>query len=950
MPETVVLQPTQISIRHIKLGASTDSGARQVLNQWLVPMDRLGVNGRRGWISGEYERRLNEEGTFSLRFPNAAGEDGMLHRERFEIVTKGRRQWSAGQTIMTVGGGTYRPGDEWFEIYRTSQGMDGELLFVGTPDRAQLSLSTIEVSGYDGMWLLKKQRDTAASWWRNAPRDVIHHYTQVWEYLDADSFGIDNAAETRFTWSTGASNTADGHYSYERAENGSASGAGFQSSVRLRPNAIGPTAYVRGRNSLPFGADNSPEIHWRVEATILAPFLRNTDREIAELSLQTGTNFYMCQLMVGRKTQNLIDSGLKAFFQVYDPSDGSFRMFDWDREANAKLPPPPGPYDLAIEGRGRWLWFYANGEVVGVVSMPADAFTVFPHIMYLTNDVANYCHVDSFRVKRTRQFLQPAGQANWGSYLVPGLLPTGGLIGEYYTTHEFTTEKDRFFSRSQQALTPVREPYARRRDSVVDVSEAAAQYSPGNVPSGTQLNTAGTKAQYFAVRWTGAVYLDLAASEYWLRLQRGSVKEVKWWVGRTVGDTDRLTGNANLTMRTRFGNISGWYPIVIEGQVDVETPWAFKLEWSTNGSTFTTVPSSGLSPIGTFNHQARFDSHYDGLIGAARDYALQFTVEPRQLESGQFPGLLVPRPRVGRDTEKVITSEEGTGISQEITTDEVADILIADAQGLADPTGASQITAEAVDYGEIRGSVQNVPVLGGHLLTAQEYDSVADVASREQLRIRLDSLLALRGSAFEQVSATPAGKRELLDSFPLSGALSEFAWQPGDGVRLQLPEILVDDRSPRQILGVKWQILPDGIPRPAVSFRQRPRNLADALRRLRRETMNQIRNWQTQFVGVTGSPGGNGSGNPDLYTRALLPVNVTDVVRAEFVIHYKSDLTVWDIEINDVKRLSISRTGRYDVTPWVDRVGNEPKMYARAVAGATGTGNLSYTLELVVKI
>ena len=168
-PKRRAADPTTMSVRLIQRCASTAPGAVAVGGTWLRALPLNSLNGDRGFQVGHFEQWLGVEGPWSLDLPNTAGPDGHLHINRFLQITD--PQW--------------QPGDEFVEIRRDS-GMTH--LFTGALiDRPSTTLGKIQVSGFDGMWLLKKVRETEAGFWCHSPRDVLEHYTRLWGVFDVAS-------------------------------------------------------------------------------------------------------------------------------------------------------------------------------------------------------------------------------------------------------------------------------------------------------------------------------------------------------------------------------------------------------------------------------------------------------------------------------------------------------------------------------------------------------------------------------------------------------------------------------------------------------------------------------------------------------------------------------------------------------------------------------------------
>ena len=355
------------------------------------------------------------------------------------------------------------------------------------------------------------------------------------------------------------------------------------------------------------------------------------------------------------------------------------------------------------------------------------------------------------------------------------------------------------------------------------------------------------------------------------------------------------------------------------------------------------TPQVKLSPYGVYNENVRFESHYDQVKAMEQTFGYQFTVEPKQLESGEFPGKMVPRLRVGRDTDKIVTDDETTDDALDISAEESVDAILADAAGLATETEAQQITAE----------VTNHRSAGKHLVHSVEHESLAEISQPSLLLQRLGSMLALRTQPWEEVAAQPRGHRELMDTFPLTGAAAEFAWAPGDGVRLRLERQNTYDHEPRQIMSVARRFTPDGVTAPSVGFAQRPRSVPEMLRGIQRTFIQQGRNYQGQLVVVMSSHGAQAlTIAHDAFCRYSMPDDESAVLRAILVVLQKSDSTPWDVAVNSVGTgLVVTKPGRYNITPWVKRLTRVPQGYAALVSqGAGSTGSSLYVVELMLRV
>jgi hypothetical protein len=315
-----------------------------------------------------------------------------------------------------------------------------------------------------------------------------------------------------------------------------------------------------------------------------------------------------------------------------------------------------------------------------------------------------------------------------------------------------------------------------------------------------------------------------------------------------------------------------------------------------------------------------------------------------QLESGEFPGRVAPRVRVGRDYEVELSEDEDTELQAKGSARDSVDVLIADAQGLADPAGAAQLTAEVINYG----------AADQHVIVHTEAEQLSDISTEAGLLQRLTALLALRSGPFEQVSAVveKEGGDRVLVPLPLTGAPAEIAWEPGDGVRRNYPSLGVQDSagSYTQMTTVSRAFRPTAHGLPAVSFRPRPRSFRSFLERLQRAALSPQRHYQGQIVVVTGSPGAtNAAWAPDNFSRVPLPDDLSTVVKATLVVRLMAVADAKSIEVNNVARINnVTAAGRYDVTPWVAQVSaNERQMNARLTGGS---GAWEITLELQIAV
>lgn len=413
------------------------------------------------------------------------------------------------------------------------------------------------------------------------------------------------------------------------------------------------------------------------------------------------------------------------------------------------------------------------------------------------------------------------------------------------------------------------------------------------------------------------------------------------------------------SLRTHLGiSEAGWYPIVIEGanfannnlaigpleDAVVDGAGAIAATSTVAGATaYNQVPVSRLSPVGIYEEVLHNEPHRGVLDSLTDSFGYQWRTEARSLETGEFPGQVIPRVRVGRDTDRVLEDATATDVQVEVSADDSVDQLLADAAGIADPKGGGQLTASVVDY----------PNALAHVGIVADYESLSDITEAPMLETRLGSLLALRSSPNQQVAARPDGQRDLTDTFPLTGTLARLRWLPGDGIRLALRDLDVIDRTPRQIIRVTFPTAPDSVAAPQVGFRQRPRDAGAVLKRMLRAVYARERQYQGTFVMVDSQHYIDTlalAGATAAYAMLPLPDNPDDIVACYFVVSYINTGNV-TLEVDAVVTpLKISTPGRYDVTTWVKTLtpAYDRRVYARAI-NASAALTVEWQLQLLIR-
>jgi hypothetical protein len=883
-----VLDALPVTLRLIQRAAT----GTVVLGATLAAQSPLGINGVRGYQSGNFEPPLSEQGTMTVTLPNAAGADGKLHRNRFDCLTDA----------------TYNQGDEWIEVWHGIAGR-GRLLFVGTPTDWRISRSTITLTLVDGTGPLELQRETAAGFWNHAPRDVFEHYSKAWHTLIADDFAA--GANATF-WTTTGTTVAPG--------------------VKLTPAAINTTVSLVPVNAQWAGVSLPvTDRVWRAEMTYNRALLA-----------ADGVQFEM----VSDVTSGTIRLGVGGALTTLALYDFAGVLYDSATVAQTRALTALGA-TVALECRDRWILAYVDGALAIALELDAaPAGTYRPRASITSGGtVGGTITIDSILLRRAAPYLMRS--TDKGDYRLPGILPSGGLQGEYFDDSDLRTY-GATLAYLRRALTPTRKPYARRQDPQINFASATPPvFQPVGSASGT----------YFSARWTGAIYLDLATTDIFLQITAHQWN-ARVWIGKTMYGEAAMdhwnvtTGAAFTTtspsMRTHLGtSVAGWYPIRIEW-VQLTGAGGLVLQQSTTGSggAYSTVPAASLSPYGIYKAELRYDSHAEQLKAVAGTFGYQYRCEPRALETVLFPGELVPRIRVGRDTDKILSPSESTDVELAGSAQDTIQTLLADAAGLADPNNAAQLTGESVDF----TAVFPAAIADRHMMTTTAYESLADITDPGLLATRLAAMLGLRLAPWEEIGARPRGGRELRDTFPLTGSLALFAWEPGDGIRIVDDQLGFADTAPRQIIAPSWPFGPDGLGAPSIRFRQRPRSQQDALRDLVRAVLLPQRNYQGQLVIVTGTHASNpATALEDTVSIASLPLNIADLVRCELVIQVKTDASAGTLAINGTTTgLTANTTGRYDLTAFAARSAPTfPRVYAQ-VTGHTGVAE--YALELLVRV
>ena len=719
---------------------------------------------------------------------------------------------------------------EFIEIYRDDALPD----FVGSIQRVEIDRGVVTVSGMDAWSLLRRAYEQDRSW-TAAPQEVITAYTRVPLPVVVDDF---DGAALSGDWTTAnvTTSVSDGAVKITRTAN---------------------PAYIRQ----PVSLGNA----WRLEVVVRPVSGDGGPYVIIGDASQIGIQV---RLDPGGATIGMSNVAASPTYSGAEVPTGT------------KL--TSGPVTLVIERLGRWVRGFLDGVPLGYVEASPVSFG---YLTLLTaGTVGATMTVESVTLVNLAGFL--ARGSDVGSYVLPTDQPIGGLHGRYFDMAD--QQGSNAAIRRARTLEPDREPYGERLDATIDTAAITIPMQPGN------------SGDYFAVRWFGSSYLRGDLGNYTFEVT-SVLDGVRLWVGKTafadalIDDWTTAAGTDTATWTAaNYGSSAGWYPIVLEYFCDTGTP-AITLKFTPPGTTYTdpggtsitastkrTIPATSLSPLGCFDNRVQGTSHFDLVQKTAQQFGYQLWCEPMQLESGEFPGRLVPRLRVGRDTAEVLEVEDTDGVepalSPGLTRDgsDQATTLIGAGAGLADGKG-SQVSAEIHDIASMEAA----------LFDLQGTVDAADIAFADLLAARLAAELALRATPWEEVRATPRAQEKLSDTWPLTGALAAMRWRPGDGLRLVVPDISVEDTEPRQMLQVTRSFAAEGRTGTQVAFRQRPRSATTSVRALLYAAIASQRSYQGQrvtlpaaFVNANGATIAAG-GFTDYAMAALLPGDrvVSAVVR-----------------------------------------------------------------------
>jgi hypothetical protein len=559
-------------------------------------------------------------------------------------------------------------------------------------------------------------------------------------------------------------------------------------------------------------------------------------------------------------------------------------------------------HTLFLQSDGRWVSAFIDGVLLGVVPAPkTGAEKVAIRLSTVATQTAEMV-LNGVFFRAIEPFLMRGSEK--GDYVLPGTAstyPTGGLHGRYLVNGASTTTEPWW----QTILAP--DP---RRSGFPEYLQ--------DVQAGINVTSiAGLPANFWAARWFGAIYLPLSKGNVPIGANLGPSTVVRVWIGKTqmgsqlIDSWTALEGTRGLGATVNaasLGGKDGWYPIIIEfangkeGAANDYINFTFQppVSYTDPGGTAITggaavvVPATSLSPLGCVDARIQGSSHFDLVQETAKNFAYQLRSEPRQLESGEFPCALIPKARVGFDTDERVEADDvdrKSGINNYTANEDATDSATsvkAFGSGIADGKG-SQIAFEAV----------SIPDEEDSLFDMQAWVSAGDIAFPQLLAARADAELGLRLGAWQNVEGEPLARDRLADTFPLTGVLSQFRWRPGDGVRLYLPDVNVNDLTPRQIMQVVRSFGAEGRTNTSIGFRSRPKDPLYALRTAARDISRPARAYQRQYVTRSSSYVAAVLAAAELSGFALVPIYPGErIVDARVLVGINSAVQPVAIEIN----------------------------------------------------
>lgn len=596
MPEIQRADPTQYTLRHIRLGDSAKGtgfapalqypGRVTVLGKSTsfeeLPISEL-INSP-DLVNGTWTARLQDAGTWTMAFPNRTASDGIPWLTRFEE----------------------RGFNDWIEIRR-----GGYLEFVAAVGSVKADYQSVAAAGWDAAYCLKKvyERD-----WQTvqAPRDVCYHATclPVPQLVEAFTESVLPSSWTPTVVGTGSI-------------------------------AIGSTGLVL---SCPASNDSAT-----VETVANLPF---TQRWSLSLTFtQTLTTGAQLQIVGPNASWTLYING---------PAAAPTTVFGTTVTGQGPaLNALTGTNSVIVEFDGKWVRAYVNGQLVGYQGYAGGNTIAVSQLsigLANNNSATNSKATISNVVMEAYEPFLMAG-TDQGDYVLPGTAstyPTGGLHARYY--NDLSQSALGGTAYLQATLNPSKDNPASGQPSPYDVVETTINANSPASHVTTGFATTNWSAKFFGAVYlplaTGDIGMAIDTA--------GAGQAIRVWVGQTLFgaqlvDQWAISGGSvaysftvtQAALANGQGQVlSGWYPIVIE--VANTTATAGPTLYFANlpagytdpggtviaaGAQNTVVPSTSLSPLGCVDQRFQGVSYFDMYQQTANAFGYQFVCEPQQLES-----------------------------------------------------------------------------------------------------------------------------------------------------------------------------------------------------------------------------------------------------------------------------------------------------------------------------
>ena len=762
----------------------------------------------------------------------------------------------------------YKIGDEWIEVRREA----GKLMAVCSPASWEINGNEIVLTCTDVLALTTLTREETLHPWCAPPRDVVDYYGRL---------EVPHVMRSFLGWSyTGNGTTPDGWGYYDVGVDPAGVRIDAGGYLALDPPSV-PAAIGEA---------------WSAQVT--GKFLANGN----DIWFSAFGNLL------------ILTADGAAFLEIDSLNGVLHRRTDVG---------PNKAFSLRLYRRGEWIFAQVNGETIEI----RRSNTMDEQVGVLS--LGGGAVISQLTSSTMERFLGGANEP--GDRHLPGVPTAGGLAGRYFLESDAKACCAPVYDYSLFArmhLHPLQDEYpgGNRTDPTINFAAAdPPTWQPPGPAGGT----------WWSARWTGAIKLDLATSDRNLQTVLGAGDNARIWVGkRGPNEAPFFSPNAGTAtsggLRAHLGSVSGWYPIIIEYRHSHSTAGMILRDGA--AGSYAVVPAERLSPYGVFEDKVQHESHRSMIDRITQEFGYQWTIQPRSLESGSFPGRLVPRVRQGSDRNVRLRDADATtsGLRSSGNAADSAVRLLIDAAGLAAPGGGST-TAEAWDI--------NAAVDALYVATA--WEGAPEITDPGLALQRAESLLALHAGPTQTVSANPSGDRTLTDTWPLTGALSRIEWEPGDAPMLDFPNIAVVDRTPRQLTAVTWPCRPNGVGVPEATWLNKPKGKRTIARRALQAASAAQRNYQGQRAVLSGAMGGsNTSLAPDAYTRLF-----ADPARIVMLGVAADGVFSGTLEVNGTNTglvISAPTLQPVDVTPWIRVAGQQ---YARFLS-ATGT----YTIQLVATV